>query len=76
MFVPLPTDVPSQDFEDTGEDIYSVKRHLKKQERRRQEITCQEHQMQPITMGRQDTTMDEVNFDQVGKFPYGSRCYR
>ena len=75
MFVPLPTDVPSQECED-AEDIFSVNSYLKKQKSQRQEITCQEHQRQAITMERQDITMDEVNFDQVGKFPYGSRCYR
>ena len=62
--------MPSQECEDTGEEnIFSVKRYLKKQEQQKKEITWQERQ-------RHEITMEEVNFDQLGKFPYGSRCYR
>ena len=71
MFVPLPTDVSSEEeSEDTEEEnIYDVKRTLKKQEHQRKVLEA-------ITLGREDTTKDEVNLDQEGKFPYGSRCYR
>ena len=70
MFVPLPTDVSSEESEDTEEEnIYDVKRTLKKQEHQRKVLEA-------ITLGREDATKDEVNLDQEGKFPYGSRCYR